>query len=203
MYVPDQGLPLAFVALHPSCTTAVAAPQHLSTPTVSQAVLTKSCPVAHSQQQNTAYLFVHHRNDRICPALCLELCPSCFCVRDLINEHLGLQGLQLLHVWSFANAYLIPLSPHEQHTENIQHLQLIHNLVHDLHRLWKLCSCWGVGQSTFIRRLWTRWQRCEPEAVSTGKDLLQLLLLHSDTTDVRPASLPESSSQLKVLAYNK
>lgn len=76
----------------------VAAPQQLSTPTLSQAVLSKSCPVAHSQQQNTAYLFVHHRNDRICPALCLELCPSCFCVRDLINEHLGLQGLQLLHV---------------------------------------------------------------------------------------------------------
>lgn len=39
------------------------------------------------------------------------------------------------------NAYLIPLPPHQQYTENIQHLQLVHYLMHDLHGLWQLGSC--------------------------------------------------------------
>lgn len=42
------------------------------------------------------------------------------------------------HTWLLTSAHLIPLSPHEQDAENVQHLQLIHNLVHDLHGLREL-----------------------------------------------------------------
>lgn len=118
--------------------------------------------------------------------------PCCLCVHDLINEHSGLKRHQLW-VGASTGAHLIPLPAHEQHTENIQHLQLVHDLVHDLHGLGQLCPCWGVGQSTLIWRLWKRRQRCETEAASTGKDLLQLLLFTVNTADAGAAHLLEFS----------
>lgn len=111
------------------------------------------------------------------PSLVPWALPWHFCAHDLTSEHSGLKRHQVW-VWASTGAHLVPLPAHEQHTENIEHLQLVHDLVHDLHGLGQLCPCGGVGQSTLIWRLWKRWQRCETEAASAGKDLLQLLLLH-------------------------
>ncbi len=57
-------------------------------------------------------------------------------------------------VTSIPSHYLISLSAHKQHTQHIENLHFVHDLVYDLHRLGQPVSEWTRGQGALIRWLW-------------------------------------------------